>query len=78
MACCAAANLNLNFKVERQPESAVRPGVWHARARLVRLRVGEPVSEPEVTVSESQCQCDTQLPSLKGRISMQQSNTDTY
>ena len=24
MACCAAANLNLNFKVE----------VWHARARL--------------------------------------------
>ncbi len=45
MACCAqaAANLNLNFKVELQPESAVRPGVWHARARLVtrvRLRVG--------------------------------------
>ncbi len=75
MACCAAANLNLNFKVERQPESAVRPGAWHARARLVRLRVGESEHGPR---SLARCQCDTQLPSLKGRISMQQSNTDTY
>jgi hypothetical protein len=71
MACCAAANLNLNFKVEGQPESAVRLGV--CTPGPVRLRVGESEHGPG-----SRCQCDTQLPSLKGRISMNQSNTDTY
>ncbi len=34
MQCCAATILNLNFKVEGQPESAVRLGVWHTRPRV--------------------------------------------
>jgi hypothetical protein len=60
---------------------AVLPPAQHASPSLARPGWSDSESaSPGEHGPRSLCQCDTQLPSLKGRrrISMQQSNTDTY